>query len=101
MPKLEFFVENDSHPTNAVNQHSTAVDDSENFVFKKILVKIDGRSMRRSLCFIFEKNGESYVYKVHEILKEFSERFYTIMLKCDKYRDGSKKLKREIYLIFS
>jgi hypothetical protein len=91
VPKVEFLEEIDSYPTNAV-------DDSEKFVFKEILVKIlCRRSLRRSLCFIFEKNGESYVYKVHEIFQEFGEQFYTILLKCDKYRDGSKKLKLDIF----
>ena len=98
MPKVEFLEENNSileysRSMEISNSHPTH---SEKIVFKKIFLKIDGRFLQRSLCFIVEINGESYVYKVNKIQKETDDPFYKIKLRCDKYRDGSKRLKIDI-----
>jgi hypothetical protein len=94
VPKVEFFEENYSILENSksVDISTSHPTNSEKFVFKKIFLKIDGRYLQRSLCFIFEINGESYVYKVYKIQKETGDPFYTIKLRCHKYRDGSKRL---------
>ena len=102
MAKVEFLEENNSIlETSNFMEITNSVDDSEKFVFKKIFLKIDGRYLKRSLCFVFEKNGENFGFTVHKINKENGDPFYTLMLRCDKYRNGSKSLNLDICSIFS